>query len=232
MALIQPRTPRDTSASRLAEQRIHEWALHLEAERRRHEDVSTRDVARADSSLHCHFAGSWGRWCGGRPACGRTAQLGSPGPRDPRSHGRQVQVASRHAGSGRRVHIELDCGDFWQVARSAAGHALRVHRASRASSCCWRHSTPARSSWDAAHSSSCRWIAGSPSISWHRWPCVSNEFARSATVRKPRHDDTFATRTRLAAISSRATSTTKSATRICTIWSSTALTPAWKLPRN
>ena len=124
MALIQPRTPRDTSASHLAEQRIHEWACIWRRSAATRGRVNP-GLARADSSLHCHFAGSWGKWCGGRPACGRTAQLGSPGSRDSRSHGRQVQVASRHAGSGRRVHIELDCGDFWQVARSAPGHALQ-----------------------------------------------------------------------------------------------------------
>ena len=42
MALIQPRTPRDASASRLAEHRVHEWALHLDAERRRHKEESAR----------------------------------------------------------------------------------------------------------------------------------------------------------------------------------------------
>lgn len=42
MAILQPRTPRDTSASRLAEQRVQEWALHADAERRRAKEESTR----------------------------------------------------------------------------------------------------------------------------------------------------------------------------------------------
>ena len=44
MALIQPRTSGDRSAARLAEQRVQEWTLHLDAERRRHEQVSTGDL--------------------------------------------------------------------------------------------------------------------------------------------------------------------------------------------
>ncbi len=40
MALIQPRTPRVTS--HIAEQRVHEWAIHMDAERRRHEEASKK----------------------------------------------------------------------------------------------------------------------------------------------------------------------------------------------
>ncbi len=42
MALIQPRTPRDSS--RIVEQRMREWAIHMDAERRRHEEASKKGL--------------------------------------------------------------------------------------------------------------------------------------------------------------------------------------------
>jgi cytidylate kinase len=72
MALIQPRSPRDTSASRLAEQRIHEWALHLEAERRRHEEMSIRELP---GHIYPYIAVSRESGAGGAAVARRVGEL-------------------------------------------------------------------------------------------------------------------------------------------------------------
>ena len=72
MAIIHPRTPRDTSASRLAEQRVHEWALHLEAEHRRHKEESTRVLP---GHIHPYIAISREAGAGGSAVAQRVGEL-------------------------------------------------------------------------------------------------------------------------------------------------------------
>lgn len=72
MALIQPRTPGDTSASRLAEQRVHEWALHLDAERRRQKAESTRV---SPGYIHPYIAISREAGAGGSAVARRVGEL-------------------------------------------------------------------------------------------------------------------------------------------------------------
>jgi cytidylate kinase len=72
MALIQPRTPHGTSASRLAEQRVHEWALHLDAERRRHKEESTRV---SPGHIHPYIAISREAGAGGSAVAQRVGEL-------------------------------------------------------------------------------------------------------------------------------------------------------------
>ncbi|MHB0957072.1 MAG: cytidylate kinase-like family protein [Pirellulaceae bacterium] len=71
MALIQPTTPRDTSASRVAEQRVREWTMHLDVERRRQEQISTG----LPGSIHPYVAISRETGTGGAAIARRVAEL-------------------------------------------------------------------------------------------------------------------------------------------------------------
>jgi cytidylate kinase len=72
MALIHPRTPHDTSSSRLAEHRVHEWTLHLDAERRRHKEESTRV---SPGHIHPFIAISREAGAGGSAVAQRVGEL-------------------------------------------------------------------------------------------------------------------------------------------------------------
>ncbi len=72
MAIIQPGAPRDTSASRLAEQRVHEWVMHLEMERRRLKEESTR---MATPQVQPYISISREAGAGGSPIAQRVGEL-------------------------------------------------------------------------------------------------------------------------------------------------------------
>ena len=70
MALIQPRTPRVTS--HIAEQRVREWTIHLDAERRRHEEASKTGLP---GHIHPYVAISRETGTGGVVVARRVAEL-------------------------------------------------------------------------------------------------------------------------------------------------------------
>jgi len=72
MAIFHTGTPRDTSASRLADQRVQEWALHLEAQRRREKEESTR---LSEGQIHPYVSISREAGAGGSALAQRVGEL-------------------------------------------------------------------------------------------------------------------------------------------------------------
>ncbi|MHB8971413.1 MAG: hypothetical protein ACYC3X_23265 [Pirellulaceae bacterium] len=72
MVLIQPRTPHDVSTSRVVDQRVREWTMHLDADRRREAEASTTALP---GYIHPYVAISRETGTGGAALAGYVASL-------------------------------------------------------------------------------------------------------------------------------------------------------------
>ena len=72
MAIIKPGTTSDSSASRIAEQRVREWTINLEAQRRRFEQVTSSELP---VDIHPYIAISREAGAGGATVARRVGEL-------------------------------------------------------------------------------------------------------------------------------------------------------------